>query len=326
MERLYDLVIIGGGPAGITAGIYAARKKLRILLLTKDFLGQVAKTSEVDNWPGTPGVSGMKLMKSFEKHLKKFAPLSPIEGKGDFSEQDLYILEGEVVFKVQRNRKRKGQFLVKTASNKQFSARAIIAAPGRDPRHLNIPGEKKFTGRGISYCPTCDAPFFKDKHVAVVGGGNSGFESALDLAKYAAKIFIFERGARVIADEILQERVKKQKHIEIHLNKEMKEIVGNGNVQALIYQDLVNKKTFQVPLNGVFIEIGSIPAAGFLKGLVDFNKKNEIKIDPATCATSVKGIFAAGDVNDNPHKQIVTAVGDGCRAALAAYDYLQNNL
>jgi len=302
---LYDLIIIGGGPAGVAAGIYAARKKLKTLLLTRDFLGQVAKTSQVDNYPGFFGISGQDLLGKFIGHLRRF---------------EIEIREGEEVTKVERVQK---NFLVKTDKGKNFLARTLIVATGGDPRPLEAPGEKEFIGRGVSYCSICDAPFFKDKAVAVIGGGNSGFEAALDLLKYAKKIFIFERSGKIAADEILQEMVAKEKKIEVHLNKEVKKIEGRKKVQDLVYWDLKTKKTFQVPIDGVFVQIGSVPATGFLKGVCKFNKRDEIKVDFESCASSCPGIFAAGDVNGGKWKQIIIAAGEGSRAALAAYEYLQ---
>jgi len=306
MEKIYDLIIIGGGPAGITAGIYAARKRLRTLVLTKDFIGQVGKTSQIDNYPGFFGIFGLELIKKFEEHLKKF---------------EIDILEGEEIIKVEK----KGEnFLVKTKQKKEFLARAIIIATGRDPRPLEVEGEKEFIGKGVSYCSICDAPFFKDKSAAVIGGGNSGFEAALDLTKYAKRIFIFEKSDKIIADEILQEQASEEKKIEIHLNKEIKKIEGRGKVQAIIYDDLKTGKTFQVPIHGVFIQIGSIPATSFIKELVEFNEMDEIKINFETCETSIPGIFAAGDVNEGKDKQIVLAAGEGARAALNVYEYIRN--
>ena len=314
MDILYDLIIIGGGPAGITAGIYAARKKLKTLILTKDFFGQVAETSWVDNYPGLPDISGQDLMKKLENHIKKF--LNDKE-----KSNSLDIKEGEEVIKIEKAGK---NFLVKTKRNSDFLARAIIVATGRDPRPLEVPGEKEFIGRGISYCSICDSPLFKDKSVAVIGGGNAGFEAALDLAKYAKRIFIFEKTDRLKADEVLQEIIKKDKKIEVHINKEVKRIEGNKKVQALIYQDLKTGKSFQVPIDGVFVQIGSIPATGFLKGLCKFNAADEIKVNFETCGTSISGIFAAGDVNNGRYKQIIIATGEGAKAALAVYDYLKN--
>ncbi len=306
---VYDLIIIGGGPAGITAGIYAGRKKLKTLLLTKDFVGQAGRTAWVDNYPGLPDISGTALMGKFEEHLKKF---------------DIEIKEEEEVKKIERNKK-DNSFRLLTKKQTEFSARTIIVATGADPRPLEVEGEKEFINRGVSYCSICEAPFFKDKAVAVIGGGNAGFEAALDLVKYAKRIFIFERTDKLRADEVLQQLAEKESKIEIHLNKEIKRIEGNEKVQDIVYQDLKTGKTFQLPIDGVFIQIGSIPATGFLKGLVKFNKRDEIKIDPKTCQTSCPGLFAAGDINEGSWKQIVIAAGEGCLAALAAYQYLMKN-
>lgn len=304
MSTIYDLIIIGGGPAGITAGIYSARKKLKTLLLTKDFIGQTGKTNEIDNYLGFPNISGLDLMKKFEEHLKKFS----IE------------IKKEKVIKIE---KKEQDFVVKTEQKQEFLAKTIIIATGRDPRPLEVEGEKEFIGKGVSYCSICDAPFFQNKAVAIIGGGNSGLRAALDLAKYAKRIFIFEKSEKLLADEILQEQVKKESKIEIHLNTEIKKIEGNKKVQDLIYQDSKTKKTYQVPMDGVFIQIGSVPATGFLKGLVEFNRSDEIKCDFENCATSCPGIFTAGDVDDGKWKQIIVAAGEGAIAALSAYEYLQ---
>jgi thioredoxin-disulfide reductase len=299
----YDLIIIGGGPAGITAGIYAARKKLRTLLLAKDFVGQTGKTNEVENYPGFSKINGLDLMKKFEEHLKKF----------------FFEIKKQKVIKIEKM----GQgFLIKTEEKEKFLTKTIIVATGRDPRPLEVEGEKEYIGRGVSYCSICDAPFFRNKAVAVIGGGNSGFSAALDLVKYAKRIFIFERSNKLLADEILQEQVEKEEKIEIHIKTEIKKIEGNNKVQDLIYQNLRTQKIYQVPIDGVFVQIGSIPATEFLKSLVKFNRDDEIKVDFETCATSYPGIWAAGDVNNGKWKQIVIAAGDGARAALAVYEYL----
>ena len=303
---IYDLIIIGGGPAGITAGIYAARKKLKTLLITKDFLGQIAKTNEIDNYLGFSKILGIDLAKKFEQHLKKF---------------EIDIKQGEKITKVKKQGR---SFLVGTENKNEFSAETIIIATGGDPRPLEIPGEKEFISRGVSYCSICEAPFYKNKGVIVVGGGNSGFEAALDLAKYAKRVFIFEKSDKIIADEILQKQVKKEGRIQVHLNKEMKKIEGNKTVHSATYKDLKTGKIFQVPAHGIFIQIGSIPATGFLKGLCKFNKRDEIKVDFESCETSCPGIFAAGDVNNGKWKQIIIAAGEGARAALSAHKYLQN--
>jgi len=186
----------------------------------------------------------MDLVKKFEQHLRKF---------------EIEVKQGEKITKVKKQGK---NFLVRTENKNEFLAKTIIIATGGDPRPLEIPGEKEFIGRGVSYCSICEAPFYKDKGVIVVGGGNSGFEAALDLAKYAKRVFIFEKSDKIIADEVLQKQVKKESKIQVHLNKEMKKIEGNKIVHSATYKDSKTGKTFQVPAHGVFIQIGSVPATG----------------------------------------------------------------
>ena len=303
---MYDLIIIGGGPAGITAGIYATRQKLNTLLITKDFGGQVAeKAVTIENYPGFEEISGLELIQKLENHLRK--------RKVD--------IESDEVKEMKKN----GQnFLVFTKNKKQFEAKAIIIASGGDPRPLEVPGEKEFIGKGVSYCVTCDGPLFSDKTVAVIGGGNAGFEAAIFLSKIAKKIYIFEYGEKVGAFVENQERVTKTGKAEIITNAQIKEIKGERFVDSLIYQDRKTGKEIVLPLDGIFVEIGSQPATSFAKGLVDFNERDEIKVDFETFQTKTPGLFAAGDVNTGKYKQIVTATGEGAKAALAAYDYLQN--
>jgi len=302
---MYDLIIIGGGPAGITAGIYAARKKLNTLLITKNFLGQATRTSSVENYPGFKKISGQGLINKMEKHLQDF---------------DIDINQGEEVEGV---RKKQNFFEVRTNQKDRYKAKAVIVATGADPRPLEVPGEKQFIGRGVSYCSTCDAPFFQGKKVAIVGGGNSGFEAALDLVPFATNIYIYEFGDKPAADEITQEKVQRYKKIEVFLHTQVKEIKGYKKVQSIIYQDRRTKKTYERPVEGVFVQIGSIPATGFVKGLVSFSKRDEIKINHSTGQTKTPGLFAAGDVTDTKYKQIIIAAGQGAVAALSAYEYIQ---
>jgi len=302
---MYDLIIIGGGPAGITAGIYAARQKLNTLLITKSFGGQTArKAVAIENYPGFEEISGLELIQRFEKHLRK---------------QKIDIERDEVVKVKKINRK----FFVQTKSKHQFQGKAVIITSGADPRPLEVPGEKKFIGRGISYCTACDAPLFSDKTVAIIGGGNAGFEAAISLANYAKKIYILEYGPKVGADEINQERVKKTGEVEVITNAALKQIKGNQFVNSIVYQDRKTKKLNTLKVEGVFVEIGSIPATDFVKGLVDFNEKDEIKINHRNNQTKILGLFAAGDVSDVRDKQIIVASGEGAKAALSAYGYLQ---
>jgi len=301
---MFDLIIIGGGPAGITAGIYAARKKINTLLITKDFIGQTGKAFFIENYPGFEGISGIELMERFKKHLKKF---------------EVEIKE----IGVKKIRKVKNKFIVQTGKRENFISRAVILASGRDPRPLEVPGEKELIGRGISYCPTCDMPFFKQKPIAIIGGGNSGFNAAIEAVKSGSKVYILEFSPKVIADEIIQERAEKTGEVKIILNAEVKKILGKNEVQGLVYQDRISKKEKTLDIRGIFIMIGEIPATDYIKGLVDFNEKDEIIVDHKNLKTKTEGLFACGDVTDVLWGQIVIAAGEGAKAALSAYDYLK---
>ena len=304
----YDLIIIGGGPAGITAGIYAVRQKLNTLLIAKNFGGQMArKAVAIENYPGFEEISGLELSQKLEKHLRK----------------QKIVIERDSATKIRKIGSK--FFYITTGSKHKFSAKAVIVASGADPRPLEVPGEKEFIGRGVSYCTTCDSPMFAGKTVAVVGGGNAGFEAAIALNNWAKKIYILEYSSKVGADEVNQELVKKTKKVQILTNAALKKIEGDKFVNSIIYQDRKTGKEITLPLEGVFVEIGSVPATGFVKDLVEFNEKDEIKIDPKTNMTKTPGLFVAGDVTDVRWKQIVVAAGEGCKAALSAYGYLKNS-
>lgn len=305
---IYDLIIIGGGPAGITAGIYAGRQRMKTLLITKDFGGQIAKkATEICNFPGFMHISGVELIDKFVEHLK--------------CQQDVEIKMAEImkIDKINDN------FVVTTTENEKLEAKSVIISSGVDPRPLEAKGEKEFIGKGVGYCVTCDGPLFKNKVVAIVGGGNAGFEAGLFMARYASKVYILEFGANVKADLQNQEDVNESDKIEIITNAGVKEIKGDVFVNELIYEDQISKELKSLQVSGVFIEIGSSPATSFVKDLVDFNEKDEIKVDFETFATKTPGLYAAGDVNVGKYKQIITAAGEGCKAVLAAYDYLRIN-
>ncbi len=307
--EIYDLIIIGGGPAGITAGIYAARQKLNTLLITKDFGGQIGrKAVAIENYPGFEKISGVELIQRFEKHLMKF--------------REEIDIERDEVTKIKRI---KNHFIVTTKSKNNFESKTVIVASGADPRPLEVPGEKEFLGRGVSYCAICDGALFPDKEVAVVGGGNAGFETAIFLSNIAKKIYILEYGQEVKADAENQARVKKTGKVEIITNAAVKKIQGEKFVNSLIYEDRKTRKEKALSVDGIFVEIGSQPATSFVKGLVDFNEKDEIAVDFETFQTKTPGLFAAGDVNVGRYKQIVTACGEGAKAALAAFEYLQKS-
>lgn len=302
---MYDLIIIGGGPAGITAGIYAARKKLNTLLISKEWGGQIIKASDIQNWPGEKSISGIDLMKKMVEHLKKF---------------DLEIKENREVIDLE---KKGDNFVIRDNGDGEHETRAVIIASGKIPRALNIPGEEKFKGKGVSICATCDAPVFKDKEVAVVGGGNAGFDNALDLTNYAKKVYILEFLEEMRGDLTVKERLEKTSKVEFIVNAAVKEFKGTDFVESLIYKDRNTGKDRELKVQGVFIAIGMIPNAGFAENLVEFNKVGEIKIDFKDNSTKTKGIFAAGDITDVKYEQIVIAAGEGSKAALAVYDYLK---
>lgn len=311
--NMFDLIIIGAGPAGITAGIYAARQQLKTLLFTKQFGGQMArKAVDIENYPGFDRISGQHLIARFEQHLRKL----PETGSRAIK------IEMEEVVKI----KKAGEvFLVLTESKKQFQSKAVLVASGADPRPLEVPGEKEFLGRGVSYCTVCDGPIFVGKTVAVIGGGNSGFEAAIFLSKSAKKVYILECGLSPAADAENQELAQKSGKIETITDAVLKEIKGKQFVEEIIYEKNENTSRFiTLRADGVFVEIGSVPATSFVKGLVEFNQRDEIKIDPDTGTTITPGLFAAGDVTEVRVKQIVVAAGQGAKAALAAYDYLTN--
>jgi len=306
MATMYDLIIIGGGPAGITAGIYATRQNLKTLLITKNFGGQITqKTVMIENYPGFEEISGLELIEKLEKHLRK---------------QKINISEKDEVKEVKKTNK---GFLVLTKNKNRFESKTVIIASGADPRPLKVPGEKKFIGKGVSYCSSCDGPLFLNKTVAIIGGGNSGFETAIFLSNFAKKIYILEFAEKIKANKINQERVKKIGKVKIITQAALKEIKGNKFVNSIIYQDKKTNKNVILSVEGVFVEIGSQPATSFVKDLVDFNEKDEIKVDFETYQTKTPGLFAAGDCNIGKYKQIITACGEGTKSALAVYDYLQ---
>lgn len=301
---VFDLIIIGGDTAGLTAGIYAGRKKLSTLLLTKKRGGQSVLTNMIENFPGFDVISGRELNDKMRAQAEKYG----IEIKDDYE-----------VSSIEKNN---NSLLVKTKNGEDFESKAIIIATGKNPRRLNIPGEKEFENRGVSFCSICDAPLFGGKDVVVVGGGNAGFETAMDLTKYANKIYILEFEPSLTGDGILRDRLRDTGKVEFITNAEIKKIEGSDFVEKIAYNDRETGEQKEIPAGGVFINTGWIPATDFLRGFIDLNKYGEIITDQKTGKTSLSGVFAAGDVTDSIYKQIVTAASDGAKAALSAYEYL----
>lgn len=302
---MYDLIIIGGGPAGIAAGIYASRKKIKSLLITDSFGGQSIVSDKIENWIGEKEISGFELAKKLESHLK--------------SQQGIEILENELVSKIE---KIENGFKVFTNNNKVFETKYILVASGSSHRKLNVLGEKEFEGRGVFYCATCDAPLMKNKTAAVIGGGNSGLEAVLDLIPYASSIYLLEYGEKLKGDAITQEKIKSNPKVQIITLAQTIEITGENFVSGLKYKDRQTNEIKELKVDGVFVEIGSTPNSFLVKDLVNLNNFGEIIVDPKTQQTSLFGIWAAGDVTDFPYKQNNIAIGHAISAILNINDYL----
>jgi alkyl hydroperoxide reductase subunit F len=296
--HLYDLIIIGGGPAGITAAIYSARNKIDFMMITINIGGQVVLSSEIENYTGFQYITGEELKAKFQEHLKKYK----------------FRLEIEEVKKIE---KENSLFKIITDSNFYLSKTAIVAT-GRRPRELRVPGEKEFKNRGVTYCAICDAPLFEGLDVAVIGGGNSGLEAVLQLIKIAKSINLIEINPQLKADKVLIEKAMASDKVRIWTNTRIEEIIGDKVVKGIKIKK--NDKEIFLPIQGVFIEIGSVPNSEIVD-FVDKNEYGEIIVN-CKCETNVPGLFAAGDVTNVPEKQIVVAAGEGCKAALSAFKYL----
>jgi len=302
--EIYDLIIIGGGPAGMTAAVYSARKQLKTLLISKDLGGQLLWTSSIENYMGYQYITGQELTNKFKSQMEQF----PI----------VDIITNDSVEKLDEEN---SKFLVITGKGRRYTGKTVIIASGKRYKPLNVPGESELVGKGVSHCATCDAPLFKGKDVAVIGGGNSGFTAAADLVGFANKVYVVGLYEKWKADPILVERVKKAENfIPLPLYKAIS-IQGKTSVTGLVLESLETKKQKRLKVEGVFIEIGLIPNSDFARNLVQLNSWGEIMVDCA-CRTSVPGVFAAGDVTTVPEKQIGVAIGEGSKAALSAYKYL----
>ncbi|MGB5925993.1 MAG: FAD-dependent oxidoreductase [Dehalococcoidia bacterium] len=300
---MYELVIIGAGPAGMTAAVYAARKQLNTLLISYDIGGQVLWTAGVENYMGYQFIEGPELIKKFEEQVKQF----PID-----------IKTGERVSTLSETT---GGFEVKTDTGQIYQARAAIMATGKRPRQLNVPGEDKLKGRGVTYCAICDGPLFSGENVAVIGGGNSALEAAEDMVKIADHAYLVSL-TPLTGDQILIDKVKSANNLTMFLEHEVLEVRGESRVEGIRMRDLKSKQERALKVSGVFIEIGLIPNSDPFKEIVRLNRLGEIEVNCAN-ETSVPGLFAAGDVTNVPEKQIVVAAGEGAKAALKAHRYLQ---
>jgi len=306
-KDIYDVIIIGAGAAGLTAAIYTGRRELNTLILTKDIGGQAATTDEIENWPGEISILGPELMKNFKEQAEKWG------AKIEFAE-------------IKEIKKEKDYFILK-ADGKEYKALTVILGFGLEHRKLGVPGEKEFTGKGISYCATCDGPLFRNKIIGVVGGGNSALDATEYLAKLAEKVYMFIRkdtfspNAETVLVETIQD-LERQGKVEVMWNTEVKEVKGEKLMNSVELLNNKTNKTQDLELKGLFIEIGMVPQTKVIEGLIDLDERGQIVINQG-CNTNVPGIFAAGDVTISPYKQLVTSAGEGCKAALSAYSYIQ---
>lgn len=300
----YDLVIVGGGPGAVAAGVYAARKMIKTALIAEAFGGQSVVSTDIQNWIGIKSVSGFDLAKMFEDHL--------------LAHPDLEIVSGDVVTAVAENPA--GTLTVTTRDGKSFETNHLLVASGSRRRKLGVPGEERLDGRGVAYCSTCDAPLFRDKDVAVVGGGNAGLEAAVDLLPYAKSITLLERGEAPKGDAVTFAKLKADPKVTILTMSNTLEILGEQFVIGLKYMDVRANEEKNLAVQGVFVEIGAVPSADFVKGLVETNKIGEIVVDHKTQRTSHPKIWAVGDVSDVLYKQNNISAGDGVKALLNIYE------
>ena len=295
----FDVVVIGGGPAGASAAIYSARKGLSTVILAERMGGQVQDTKGIENMISVVYTEGPQLVAQLQEHIASYPikVLTQRRVKHVSGDKKIYLEGGETL-----------------------QAEAIIVATGAKWRELNVPGEKDYLGRGVAYCPHCDGPFYKGKKVAVVGGGNSGVEAAIDLAGIVSEVVLVEFGDQLKADKVLVDKLKSLPNSSIITNARTTQVLGDGaKVNGFEYEDRTNGEIKKVSLDGIFVQIGLLPNSGFLKETLELSKFGEIVVDPKG-RTNVKGIYAAGDVTTTPYKQIVIAMGEGAKVALAAFE------
>jgi alkyl hydroperoxide reductase subunit F len=299
MKKIYDLIIIGAGPAGITAAIYAARKKMDILVITKDIGGQASWSGDIQNYTGYQFISGPELAIKFEEHMRKFS---------------FEIKENEEVKELTPRNK---NLFIKTDKD-SYQTKTAIVASGKRSRELGVPGEQGFKNKGLTYCATCDGPLFAETDVAVIGGGNSALDAALQMIKIANHIYIINFTNNLTGDRIMQKKIRADNKVSIFNNSRVKEILGDSFVQAIKIEEDKEEKILDV--QGIFVEIGLIPNSEFTSDL-EKNERKEIVVNQRN-ETNISGVFAAGDVTNVPEKQIIIAAGEGAKAVLSAFRYL----
>lgn len=303
---MYDLAILGGGPAGVAAGVYASRKRLKTIFITDSWGGQSVVSEGIENWIGTIKIPGAKLAEDLKNHLTAYA------------EDIVNIREGEYVQKVEKNA---DHFTITTNAG-TYDAKTILVTTGSHRRKLEIPGADTFENKGITYCASCDGPLFSGQDVVVIGGGNAGFETAAQLLAYTKSVTLLNRGAEFKADPITVSKVLAHPNMKAVMNAIPVEIKGSTFVSSIVYENSETKEKTEIPTTGIFVEIGLIPSTDFLKDVVELNKYNQIITDPRTQATKTPGIWAAGDVTDTLYHQNNIAAGDAVRALEDIYMHL----
>ncbi len=294
----YDLTIIGAGPAGVAAGVYAARKKLKTLFLTKDFGGQSIVSEDIQNWIGTVSISGPELATNLKKHLEAYAS------------DAVSIHQGELVDHIEK----KGEGFLVTTPKGAYDTKTVLIATGSSRRRLPAKGADIFEHKGLTYCASCDGPLFAGQDALVIGGGNAALESAAQLAAYCKSVTIFIRGDSFRADPVTVEKLSKNEKVRIERNTEVTEVKGDKFVKSVVYKNTKTGEEKEMPIGGIFVEIGLIPATGFAKDLLKLDTWGHIKVDPRTQMTSVTGIWAAGDCTDGLYHQNNIAAGDAVKA------------
>ena len=303
----YDVLVVGGGPAGAAAAVYAARKGIRTGIVAERFGGQTLDTLGIENFISVKETEGPKFAAALEEHVRAY---------------DVELLKGERVEAVEPAPQRGGHATVRLANGAALRSRSIVLATGARWRNIGVPGEQEYKNKGVAYCPHCDGPLFKGKRVAVIGGGNSGVEAAIDLAGLVEHVTLLEFAPALKADAVLVDKLKSLPNVTLHLNAQTLEIGGDGQkVTGLVFRDRESSREKRIALAGVFVQIGLVPNTEWLKGTVELNRYGEIVVDDRG-ATSVPGIFAAGDATTVPYKQIIVASGEGSKAALSAFDHL----
>ncbi len=307
---MYDLIIIGGGPGGVAAGVYAARKRLKTLFITPEWGGQSNVSEDIQNWIGTPHISGGKLAASLKAHLEEY--------KADIVE----IKEGEKVTAVEKTG---SGFKVTMDGGNSVETKTVLITAGSTRRKLTIPGADTFDNKGVTYCASCDGPLFGGQDLVVIGGGNAGFETAAQLLAYAKSVTLLQRGKEFRADPVTVEKVLANPKMKAITNTELVEVKGDKFVSGISYKDLNDGQTKEVAAGGIFVEIGLIPSTDFVKNVVELNQFNQIIIDPRTQQTKTAGIWAAGDCTDVLYHQNNIAAGDAVRALEDIYIHVHKN-